>query len=59
MQGEVASTDTSQRQVMNFVCEGQNKTIADMLGISVKTVELHRAKVISKLKVRIFRISFA
>ncbi len=42
-----------ERQVMAYVCEGKlNKTIADVLGISVKTVELHRARVISKLKVR-------
>ncbi|PID42778.1 MAG: DNA-binding response regulator [Gammaproteobacteria bacterium] len=42
-----------EKQVFSHVCEGRlNKTTADILGISVKTVELHRAKVISKLGVR-------
>ncbi len=42
-----------ERQVLGHVCEGRlNKTIADVLGISVKTVELHRARVIAKLGVR-------
>jgi two-component system response regulator FixJ len=39
-----------ERQVMDLLVEGkQNKVIAQELGISPRTVELHRAKVMSKL----------
>jgi two-component system response regulator FixJ len=42
-----------ERQVLELVVSGKfNKTIADVLGISTKTVELHRASVMSKLGVR-------
>ncbi len=42
-----------ERQVMEMVCMGQlSKTIADKLGISVKTVELHRANLTAKLGVK-------
>lgn len=42
-----------ERQVMDMVCLGHlSKTIADKLGISVKTVELHRANITAKLEIR-------
>jgi two-component system response regulator DctR len=38
---------------MQLVIEGRpNKLIADALGISVRTVEVHRARVFDKMKVR-------
>ncbi len=40
-----------ERELVQLVAEGKsNKAIADILGISVKTVETHRASVIRKLK---------
>lgn len=42
-----------ERQVLELVVAGKfNKTIADVLGISTKTVELHRASLMTKLGVR-------
>jgi len=42
-----------ERQVIELVVAGKfNKSIADILGISTKTVELHRASLMSKLGVR-------
>lgn len=42
-----------ERQVLDLVCAGKlNKTIADVLGISIKTVELHRANMQAKLGAR-------
>jgi len=42
-----------ERQVLDLVVQGKlNKTIADILGISTKTVELHRANMMHKLGVR-------
>lgn len=39
-----------EREVMELVVEGrQNKLIADVLDISVKTVEVHRARVMEKM----------
>ena len=40
-----------ERQVLDLVVEGAlNKTIADRLGISIKTVELHRSRVMEKMR---------
>jgi two-component system, LuxR family, response regulator FixJ len=42
-----------ERQVIELVVAGKfNKNIADILGISTKTVELHRASLMAKLGVR-------
>ena len=40
-----------QRQVLKLIAEGQNnREIADLLSISVKTVEHHRANIMARLK---------
>jgi FixJ family two-component response regulator len=42
-----------EREVMHLVIEGDpNKVIADRLGISQKTVEVHRARVMEKMAAR-------
>jgi FixJ family two-component response regulator len=42
-----------ERQVMELVAEGRaNREIAESLGISLRTVEVHRARMIDKLGVR-------
>jgi DNA-binding NarL/FixJ family response regulator len=52
MLGPVAELTPREREVLQLVSEGRtNTTIAEMLQISVKTVEKHRANVMTKLKV--------
>jgi len=42
-----------EREVMDLLVEGRaNKVIADRLGISIRTVEVHRARVLAKLGAR-------
>ena len=42
-----------EREVMQLVIEGKpNKLVADTLGISVRTVEVHRARVFDKMNVK-------
>jgi two-component system, LuxR family, response regulator DctR len=42
-----------EREVMRLVVDGRpNKLIADVLGISVRTVEVHRARVFEKMNVK-------
>lgn len=42
-----------EREVMRLVVEGlPNKLIADQLAISVRTVEVHRARVFDKMAVK-------
>lgn len=48
----VALTDR-QRQILQLVAEGrQNKEIAEVLGVSVKTVEFHRGRLMARLNAR-------
>jgi RNA polymerase sigma factor (sigma-70 family) len=42
-----------EREVMDLVVEGMsNKAVANTLGLSAKTVEVHRAKVMEKMNAR-------
>ena len=56
--GEDSSLETQpltirQREILKLIAEGKsNKEIGDMLCISVRTVERHRANMMSKLNVR-------
>jgi two-component system, LuxR family, response regulator DctR len=49
----LAELTEREREVMRLVVEGRaNKVIADELGISVRTVEVHRARVFEKMNVK-------
>lgn len=49
----LASLTQRERQVMDLVLAGRmNKVIADELGISMRTVEVHRAHVFEKMRVK-------
>lgn len=51
----LASLTPRERQVLDLVIAGLlNKTIGDRLGISIKTVELHRSRVMQKMGARSF-----
>jgi RNA polymerase sigma factor (sigma-70 family) len=48
-----ASLTPREREVMDLVVEGMsNKAVANTLGLSAKTVEVHRAKVMEKMNAR-------
>jgi two-component system response regulator DctR len=50
---QVAELSEREREVMRLIVEGlPNKLIADQLAISVRTVEVHRARVFEKMDVR-------
>jgi two-component system response regulator DctR len=49
----LAELTERENEVMHLVIEGRpNKLIADALGISVRTVEVHRARVFEKMEVK-------
>ncbi len=51
----VATLTARERQVMDLVVAGRsNKDVGSELGISLKTVEAHRAKVMTKMRARSF-----
>lgn len=51
--GRLASLTERERQVMERVLAGDfNKEVADALGISVRTVEVHRSRLFEKMGVR-------
>ena len=53
LQARVASLTPREREVFELVARGEpNKVIARRLGISFRTVELHRAHIIEKLQAR-------
>ena len=53
VQGRVAELTERERDVMHLVIDGRpNKLIADALQISVRTVEVHRARLFEKMEVK-------
>ena len=53
VQARVAELTERERDVMRLVIEGRpNKLIADELKISVRTVEVHRARLFEKMEIR-------
>ncbi len=53
LQQSLADLTERERDVMRLVVEGlPNKLIADQLDISVRTVEVHRARVFDKMQVK-------
>lgn len=53
LQRHLAELTERERDVMNLVVDGRpNKLIADALNISVRTVEVHRARVFDKMGVK-------
>jgi two-component system response regulator DctR len=53
LQNRLADLTERERDVMRLVIEGlPNKLIADQLDISVRTVEVHRARVFDKMEVK-------
>jgi two-component system response regulator DctR len=53
LQNRLAELTERERDVMRLVAQGMpNKLIADQLAISVRTVEVHRARVFDKMQVK-------
>jgi two-component system response regulator DctR len=53
LQSRLLELTERERDVMHLVVEGlPNKLIADQLDISVRTVEVHRARVFDKMEVK-------
>ena len=53
LQGRLGELTEREREVMQLVIDGKpNKLIADALAISVRTVEVHRARVFDKMGVK-------
>ncbi|HEY8099116.1 MAG TPA: LuxR C-terminal-related transcriptional regulator [Burkholderiaceae bacterium] len=53
MQSRLAVLSMREREVLSLILEGNmNKVIGDMLGISRRTVEAHRANIFLKTNVR-------
>lgn len=49
----LAALSTREREVLDLILEGKmNKVIADKLGISMRTVEVHRAHIFDKMNVK-------
>lgn len=53
VQARLVSLSQREREVLDLVLEGKmNKVIADQLGISMRTVEVHRAHIFDKMNVK-------
>lgn len=53
IEARLASLTPRERDVLNKVIGGKlNKVIAAELGVSIRTVEIHRARIMAKMKVR-------
>jgi two-component system response regulator DctR len=49
----LATLTTREREVLDLILAGNmNKVVADKLGISMRTVEVHRAHVFDKMQVK-------
>ena len=49
----LSALSAREREVLNLILEGKmNKVIADCLGISMRTVEVHRAHIFDKMQVK-------
>ncbi|MBC7454499.1 MAG: DNA-binding response regulator, partial [Massilia sp.] len=53
VQARLASLSAREREVLELILAGKlNKVIADQLGISMRTVEVHRANIFDKMQVK-------
>ena len=53
IQSRLASLSAREREVLDLILAGNlNKVVADKLGISMRTVEVHRANVLDKMQVK-------
>jgi two-component system response regulator DctR len=53
IQARLAGLSSREREVLDLILDGKmNKVIADQLGISMRTVEVHRAHIFDKMNVK-------
>jgi two-component system response regulator DctR len=53
IQARLAALSSREREVLDLILDGKmNKVIADQLGISMRTVEVHRAHIFDKMNVK-------
>jgi two-component system response regulator DctR len=53
VQARLASLSAREREVLTLILAGKmNKVVADQLGISMRTVEVHRAHILDKMQVK-------
>ena len=53
VQARLASLSVREREVLDLILAGKmNKVVADKLGISMRTVEVHRAHILDKMQVK-------
>jgi len=53
MQKRFQRLTAREREILNLILDGKmNKIIADILGISMRTVEVHRANILDKMQVK-------
>ncbi|PWF55713.1 response regulator transcription factor [Massilia glaciei] len=53
VQARLASLSAREREVLDLILAGKmNKVVADKLGISMRTVEVHRAHILDKMQVK-------
>jgi len=53
VQTRLAALSAREREVLDLILAGKmNKVIADQLGISMRTVEVHRAHIFDKMNVK-------
>jgi len=53
VQARLATLSVREREVLDLILAGNmNKVVADKLGISMRTVEVHRAHIFDKMQVK-------